>query len=69
MAEGIESFDEKRNLARVAAGFKGSDWFQRPAVPQSKTFVDGTPPEVKEKLGATSIPQATPVAPWNFRRK
>lgn len=65
----IESFNEAKNLARVFAGFKGSDWFQKGAMYPKLTFVDGYPPEVPEKFGATMIPQGTPTDPWNMRRR
>lgn len=55
--DGIEHFDEKRNLARVMAGFKGrTDYFANLVKVPERHFVDGYPPEVAEKLTATPIP-------------
>lgn len=68
MADGIESFDEKRNMARVAAGWKGSNFFQNGVKAPDRTFVDGYPKEVAEAAGSQSFPQPTPIDPWVNRK-
>ena len=68
MADGIETFDQNRNMARVTAGFKGGPFYQKPNLAPSMNFVDGVDPLVREKLQAGSIPQPTPIDTWNMRR-
>jgi len=69
MADSIEHFDQARNIARVAAGFKGPSMrFQKQPMQVKRTFVDGTPPEVRAKYEATPIKQGTPTDPWSQRR-
>lgn len=67
--DGIESFNEAKNLARVAAGFKGSEFFTKPRMQADIPFKDGYPETVVKKFEATAIPQGTPTDPWNSRRK
>lgn len=68
MAAGIESFNEQTNLNRVMAGFKGSQWFQKPQLEPKRPFIDGYPSEVAANFRATSFPQPTPTDPWVNRR-
>lgn len=65
--DGIESFSEKKNLARVAAGFKGVKFFQNLNTLKPSTFVEGDPPEVIAKLNGGPIPMEKPIDPWVFR--
>lgn len=68
--DGIESFNEAKNMARVAAGWKGdAKFFQKFQTYATYPFVEGWPPEVSAKLHATSIPQPTPTDPWMSRKK
>lgn len=66
--DSIEHFDLQKNLNRVAAGFKGSDYFQNPVVVPARTVSDGYPPEYAEKIMATSIPNIPISDPWVMRR-
>lgn len=66
--EGIEKFDERRNMARVAAGWKGSHFFVNGVKAPARTFVEGWPPEVSQAVNAQSFPQPTPIDPWVDRR-
>lgn len=67
MANGIESYDEARNLARVAAGFKGGPLFNSPNTAPPMTAGESYPPEVAKKLSAGAIEQPTPTDPWVVR--
>lgn len=69
-SDGIEEFSAERNLARVSAGFKGSEWFKGGIPFPHAPFVDGWPVEVAEKFDAPqSLSQPTPTDPWVDRRK
>ena len=63
----MESFDAKRNLERVAAGMKGSEYFQKLVGVPARTIVEGYPPEYAEKVMATSIPMSMPLDVWVTR--
>lgn len=67
-SSGLERFDEKRNMARVAAGWKGSKFFQNGVRAPMRDFVEGYPPEVAQNVNAQSFPQPTPIDPWVDRR-
>lgn len=67
--DSIESFSESKNLARVAAGFKGSEYFKAPRLYAEYPFIQGYPKESLEKYQAASIPMSTPTDPWVSRRK
>lgn len=67
-SDGIEHFDEKRNLNRVMAGFKGGDYFKNLVKAPARTIVDGWPPEVGQKFAATPIPNIPISDPWVNRR-
>lgn len=69
MADGIESFNEQKNLARVAAGFKGSEYFNSFKLTPDMPFIEGWPRESIEKYMPGVIPQPTPIDTWNQRRK
>lgn len=68
MADGVESFDEVKNLNRVKAGMKGGKYWSGPANQPSLTFVEGYAPETIQNLKATPIPQSTPIDTWKSRR-
>lgn len=68
MADGIEHFDQDKNMARVTAGFKGGPFYQKPNLAPAMNFVDGTDPLVSKKLLAGPIPQPTPIDTWVSRR-
>jgi hypothetical protein len=66
----MEEFDEKRNVARVLAGMKGGPFYKNPVLAPARTFVDGTPMEVDQKLNAPSSIPAIPIMDsWNERQK
>lgn len=69
MADSIEHFDEKRNMARVAAGFAQGPFFKKMAEAPVRTFVDGWPPEIAQMIGPQTFPQPTPIDPWGSRRR
>jgi len=65
----IEYFSEKRNLARVAAGFKGGDSFKKPRTLGPTSFV-GWPSQTDAKfMDSNMIKQGTPIDVWNERRQ
>lgn len=66
--DGIEKFSESKNLARVASGFKGGPWYNKPVTVPERTIVEGVQPTVLEKLSADMIKQGTPVDPWVYRK-
>lgn len=66
--DGIEHFDQNRNIARVKAGFKGGSWYANPVKVPARSIVNGWPPEVKMKMEAGSIAQGKPTDPWMSRR-
>lgn len=67
MADTVPGFDEDTQRARVAAGFKGSDFFMAGNLAPAMTVVNGIPPEVTEKLNVRAFPQMTPGDPWVVR--
>lgn len=67
MADGIESYDEAKNLARVGAGFKGCSFFSNPNVAPPVSVGESYPEGVAEKLKAGAIEQPTPTDPWVVR--
>lgn len=69
MADGIESFSWKKNLARVATGFKSGDFFQNPNLaPAVNVVSDGWPAGVSEKLFSAPVTKETPQDPWSSRK-
>lgn len=68
MADGIESFDEMKNLNRVKAGWRGGNQFKNGAEAPARTFVDGHPPEIAQMMSYEKPPQSTPIDTW-FGRK
>ena len=65
----MEEFDEKRNVDRVLAGLKGGNYYANPVVAPARTFVNGWPMEVDEKLDApNSIPAIPVIDSWNTRQ-
>lgn len=71
MADGIESYDEAKNIARVAAGFKGSTYFKNPNLAPPMTIAgEGYPAEVDAKLERTGNSDSHPPIqdPWMDRR-
>lgn len=67
--DGIESFDEKRQLARVNAGFKGGSpsLFANPVTVPARSFVDGWPSESNAKFAPVTVSGGTPIDPWVYR--
>lgn len=63
----MENFNEDTQRARVAAGFKGSDFFKEGNQAPAMTVVSGVPSEVNQKLLEQPIPKATPGDPWVVR--
>ncbi len=69
MADGIEPFDAMRNFKRVAAGWRGSKFFQKMVLAPVRNFVEGWPPEVSQEMQDTEkASHATPYDAWNSRR-
>jgi hypothetical protein len=64
----MESFNEERQRAKLAAGFKGGNMFEKPNLSPSLVFVDGVPSEIKAKFQGKDIPQQTPTNTWFTRR-
>ena len=66
--DGLEEFNEEKQRAKVAAGFKGGPFFQKPILAPSMSFVDGVPAEVKATSGqVNAISGGVTHDPWNFR--
>lgn len=70
MADGIESFDEKRNLARISAGLgAGGPFNSTPSLAAPKTFVKAWPEESQKKYAPNAEDNGgTPLDPWVYRR-
>lgn len=68
MADGIESFDWSKNMARIAKGWKNGTYFNNPNVAPAMEVVDGNPKEVEEKLQFGKVETPTPTDSWNERR-
>lgn len=68
MAQGIEEWNEERQIARVTAGMKGGPFFNKPNYQPQMSFVDGWEPTSKEKVKAEPL-KPLPIADvWNQRR-
>lgn len=69
MADGIESFDEKANLARVNAGLQAGspEFFANPVQVPARSFIEGFPSEVAAKFAPVSMSGGTPIDPWVYR--
>lgn len=61
----MESFSEKKQLARVAAGYKGGPMNKNPLTPQKMSIVEGWPMGTAQQLKAK---QGMPGPSWNQRR-
>lgn len=68
MADGIESFSESRNLARVASGWKGGPFLAKPNLAPPMYIKQGWPDTTLAKLDAGMVPQPQPIDGWNQRR-
>lgn len=68
MADGLPTFDEQANLARVTAGWQDGNLFKNPNLVPAQEVVDGTPPGVDQKLQAGVIPQPAIMEPWVARK-
>ncbi len=68
MADGVEEFNWDRQMAKVAAGFKGGPMFQAPNLAPAVNIGEGWPEGVdaKMKMGPTETP--TPTDAWNQRK-
>lgn len=64
----MESFSEKAQLAKHAAGIRGGPFLKNPVVPPKRDIVEGLPSTVLEKLKHTGIKQGTPIDVWVSRR-
>lgn len=65
----MESFSAQKNLARVAAGWKGGNFFQKPILHPQMTFANGEgQAELDAKIGATPTPTQPIEDPWVMRR-
>lgn len=69
MADGLESFNEETQRAKVAAGFKGGPFNKNPMTHPPMSFVDAVPQEVKQKSFFGGIKQGTPGTPWNASKQ
>lgn len=65
--DGIEPFNQERNLARVASGMRGGPFDKKLNLAPSMNFVDGVDPLSTKKLMAGPFPQPTPTDPWVVR--
>ncbi len=65
---GIESFSEKRNMARVQAGLRGGGPFNKLAPVKSMSVVDGYPAEINQMFQHTPVKQGKIIDVWNERR-
>lgn len=63
----IESFSEKKNMARVQAGLRGGP-FNKLAPVRTMAIVDGYPAEINQMFQYTPIKQGKPIDVWNERR-
>jgi len=68
MADGIESFSEKRNLARVTAGLSGGLYYNNLNTPKPMNFVDGVTGTWNEKLMGAPIKTSPILQVWNATR-
>lgn len=64
----MESFSERRNLARVTAGFKGGPFYKNLNLAPSMRIVDGWPAGTEQKLHMVNVKTGVPVDVWNQRR-
>lgn len=65
--EGVPKFSYMGNRAEVSAGFKGGNFFEKPA-PLPAIRIEHCPPEVYEKFEAQPIPTGNPTDPWIYRK-
>jgi len=63
----MESFDAKKQLDRVGAGFKGSQYFDKLMGVPARQVVEGYPPEYAQKVAATAIPNVPILDVWVTR--
>lgn len=63
----MENFNEDTQRAKVAAGFKGSDFFKEGNQAPAMTVVSGVPMEVNQKFEEQPIPKMMPGDPWVVR--
>lgn len=63
----IQQFNLMANRAAVAAGFKGGNFFTKPA-PLPALSVSEVPVEVTQKFEALPVQASTPIDPWVYRK-
>lgn len=63
----MEEWNDDKQRAKVAAGYKGGPFNKVPPIPV-KTIEDGYPPEVGEKLMYSGPAQGNVNDPWINRR-
>lgn len=68
MANGIESFDWGKNLAKVTEGWSDGPQFKNPNLSPSMTIVDKCPASVDEKLMTSPVTQGPIEDVWMQRR-
>ena len=61
----MESFSEKTQLAKVAAGYRGGPMNANPNTPPKMTIVEGWPQGTTQQMHAK---QGMPGPSWNQRR-
>lgn len=66
--DGMESFNEDTQRAKVQAGFKGGNMFDNPMTPKPMTVVDGVPNETTAMLQGAPVATAPIPDIWNNRR-
>lgn len=64
---GLDEFDDDRQRAKVAAGFKGGPFFMNPVEVPARHFEDGVPDSVKQVIGNVKITEGSVTDPWVYR--
>lgn len=67
--EDIGHFNEKEQLAKLAAGFKGGPFFKNPNLAPAMTVDEGYPPSVAEKYEQVNAIPGTTSPGWNARKQ
>lgn len=61
-------FNEDVQRAKVVAGFKGGPMFNSPVLCPLRTFVQGWPEEVRQKLEMIETPSMNVIDAWGSRK-